>query len=221
MVNRQRKGGPRNPKSRGVKRQRVSRDHLSSCVHKCTGSEGLKRVKKYIQEAVDFGVEFGYLQPKNASGKLLRVASDLMNDRAQRTVSVERERSPHRTPTGFENYQVQDARRRGRRRRRRRRSRSGSRSRRRRSRRGGRKRSRSANPEDTAENESGYLEETDEKRIVRTEDTDKNPENTHLNKPDQEKPGSKDEEEGDSTTSIDEEETDEDEEKKRDDAAIS
>lgn len=90
-------------------------------------------MKNYIQKALDFGVESGYLIPKDAAYKVLRVSSDLMRDsnymsksrHADRVVSRNTERSPRRTPIRFEDYEVQDARRRTRSRRRRR-SRSGS-----------------------------------------------------------------------------------------------
>ncbi|KOC65635.1 hypothetical protein WH47_00659, partial [Habropoda laboriosa] len=114
---------------------------------------GVKKMKKYIQKAIDFGVESGYLIPKDAAYKLLRVSSDLMNDgnyagkvrKSVSRVSQVRDKSPRRTPIKFEDYEVQEARRRRKRRRsgrrRRRRSRSGSRRRRRSRRRRGRRRS--------------------------------------------------------------------------------
>ncbi|KAK1132860.1 hypothetical protein K0M31_014228 [Melipona bicolor] len=42
--------------------------------------QGIKKMKRYIQKALDFGVESGYLIPKDAAYKVLRVSSDLMND---------------------------------------------------------------------------------------------------------------------------------------------
>ncbi|KOX75886.1 hypothetical protein WN51_12316 [Melipona quadrifasciata] len=76
-----RKDTTRNSKVHRVKRRQTSRDQtLSSCMHKSSGGEGMKKMKRYIQKALDFGVESGYLIPKDAAYKVLRVSSDLMND---------------------------------------------------------------------------------------------------------------------------------------------
>ncbi|OAD53317.1 hypothetical protein WN48_10481 [Eufriesea mexicana] len=80
MANKRKDTG-RNSKIRRVERRRTSRDQtLSSCVHGTNGGEGVRKMKRYIHKAIDFGVESGYLIPKDAAYKVLRVSSDLMND---------------------------------------------------------------------------------------------------------------------------------------------
>ena len=114
---------------------------------------GIRKMKRYIQKAIDFGVESGYLIPKDAAYKVFRVSSDLMNEgnyeskdrKSDSTVSQVEDRRPRRTPIRFEDNEVQDTKERQRRNRRRRgswrrRSRSGSRRRRKRTRRISRRR---------------------------------------------------------------------------------
>ncbi|KAK9309465.1 hypothetical protein QLX08_000937 [Tetragonisca angustula] len=234
-----RKDTTRNSKVRRVKRRQTSRDQtLSSCMHKSSGGEGIKKMKRYIQKALDFGVESGYLIPKDAAYKVLRVSSDLMNDvnyaskdrRSDGVVSQVRGRSPRRTPIRFEDYEVQDARRRrrGRRRgrRRRRRSRRGRRRSRSRSKRGRRRRSRGGRKRDAsgAEEEVVDIENEDEYDFGKQGEQRKSPEaatrsgeNDHLNQSNSEKK----KEDDASDLSMDEEETDDEEEKKREETTKS
>ncbi|CAK9808045.1 hypothetical protein ANTPLA_LOCUS5611 [Anthophora plagiata] len=111
-----RKDASKNARIHRVKRHRTSRDQtLSACIEKCSKGEEMKNMKKYIQKAIDFGVESGYLIPKDTGYKLLRVSSDLMNERNYTSrdrksvskVSHVRDRSPRRTPIRFEDYERQ------------------------------------------------------------------------------------------------------------------
>ncbi|XP_029041330.2 pre-mRNA-splicing factor 38B-like [Osmia bicornis bicornis] len=228
-----RKDSSRNSKLRRVKRRPTTRDQtLSSCMHKSNGGEGIKKMKRYIQKALDFGVESGYLIPKDAAYKVLRVSSDLMNDvnhKARKSgspVSQARGKGARQTPIRFEDYEVQDARR-GRRRRgrkRRRRSRSGSRRRRRSRRRSrrGRRRSGSGNADEVieVENEEYEYKNQPEKRNT-TENANRGDDNDRVNQSDREKVASKRDDEEGSDLSVDEDETDDEEEKKRDDTTKS
>lgn len=105
---------------------------------------GTRKARKYIQKALDFGVESGYLIPSDPTYTILRVSSDLMKSDSQKgkpSANVKERDSPSK----LEDLQVQEQRRRRRRRRRRSRgvrSRSPLRGGRRRSRRRRRRRSR-------------------------------------------------------------------------------
>ncbi|XP_076234041.1 uncharacterized protein LOC143178976 [Calliopsis andreniformis] len=142
MANKRKDSSRKSKRVHHVKRRQTAKNQkLSACMYKCEGNKDAKKMKKYIQKALEFGVESGYLIPKDAAYKVLRVSSDLMcdghhvNKARYLDRAVSRDRSPHRAPIKFEDCEVQDARRRRRSRRRRRRSRSRSRRRRRRGRR--------------------------------------------------------------------------------------
>ncbi|XP_068982397.1 probable splicing factor, arginine/serine-rich 7 [Bombus flavifrons] len=203
------------------------------------GCFGIRKMKRYIQKAIDFGVESGYLIPKDAAYKVLRVSSDLMNEgnyeskdrKSDSTVSQVEDRRPRRTPIRFEDYEVQDAR--GRRRRsrrrssRRRRSRSGSRRRRRRSRRRSRRRHGRRRDESGAEEEVVEIENDDDYDFEKQGEKRKSPDNANvseknerLNQSDGEKKAEKAEDDG-SDLSIDEDESDDEEGKKREDTTKS
>nr|XP_012137325.1 PREDICTED: arginine/serine-rich protein PNISR-like [Megachile rotundata] len=228
-----RKDSTRNSKLHRVKHRSTNKDQtLSSCMHRSSGGEGIKKMKRYIQKALDFGVESGYLIPKDAAYKVLRVSSALMSDvhyegrKSTSPVSPAKNKGARRTPIRFEDYEVQEARRRRRRgRRRRRRSRSGSRrrrrSRRRRSRRG-RRRSGSANPVDVVEanNDEYDYKDQAEKRNT-TDNASRGEEKERTNQSDREKISDKMEEDEGSDLSVDEDETDDEDEKKRDDTTKS
>ncbi|XP_076166256.1 uncharacterized protein LOC143146131 [Ptiloglossa arizonensis] len=135
MVNK-RRDTKKNSRVHRVKRRHTARDQtLSRCTHSRIRGEGVKKMKKYIQKALDFGVESGYLIPKDAEYRILRVSSDLMHDgnymsksrNSDRLVSQERDETPRQTPIRFEDYEVQDAKRRKSSHRKRKRSRSNSR----------------------------------------------------------------------------------------------
>ncbi|CAL7950056.1 unnamed protein product [Xylocopa violacea] len=235
-----RKESAKNSKIHRVKRRQTSREQtLSSCMQRATGGEGIKKMKKYIQKAINFGVESGYLIPKDGAYRVLRVSSDLMNDcnytfkvrKRDSTVSQVRDRSPRRTPIRFEDYEVQDARRRrrrrgrrrGRRRSRRRRSRSGSRRRRRRSRRRGRRRSASADGEEVVQIENdddNYDFDKQGEKKKSSENAKRDEGNEQLNQSDGEKTTDKREDDA-SDMSMDDEDSDEDEEKKAEDTTKS
>ncbi|KAL2711451.1 serine/arginine-rich splicing factor 4-like [Vespula squamosa] len=160
------------------RRSSRSRAGLSSCVHRCVGSEGLQKIRNHIMKALDFGIESGYLVPTDATYKMLRVSSELLEKRRRgRTEKKEGEttkyrrkgsedswnlrdkenkevESADRSTKKFEEHSVQDARRRqsGRRNCR---SRSRSRGNRRRSRRRCRRCS-PENPEEMGEDEDDY-----------------------------------------------------------------
>ncbi|XP_076762784.1 uncharacterized protein LOC143430402 [Xylocopa sonorina] len=238
-----RKESAKNSKIHRVKRRQTSREQtLSSCMHRTTSREGVRRMKKYIQKAINFGVESGYLIPKDEAYRVLRVSSDLTNDsnytfrvrKRDSTVSQARDRSPRRTsPIRFEDYEVQDARRRRRRGRRRRRSRrsrsrSGSRRRRRRSRRRGRRRSaklfqrttrsRSADGEEVVQIENdddNYDSDKQDERKKNPENAKRDEGNEQLNQSDGEKTIDKKREDDASDMSMDDEESDEDEDEEK------
>ncbi|XP_054010365.1 U1 small nuclear ribonucleoprotein 70 kDa-like [Hylaeus anthracinus] len=216
-----RRDSKKNSKIHHVRRRRSAREPtMSACMHSRSRGEGLRKMRRYIQKALDFGVESGYLIPKDAAYRVLRVSSDLMNDgnymskvkHSARGVSQDRDKTPRQTPIRFEEYEVQDARRR-RSGRRRRRSRSGSR-RRRRSRKRGRRRRRS-DTDEIIENDDNYeFDNQDENRrntehAVRKDETERKASND-------EKTTDKSGEDG-SDLSVDEEESDEDEGKKGND----
>ncbi|XP_031833442.2 uncharacterized protein LOC116427345, partial [Nomia melanderi] len=115
MVNK-RKESNKNSKAHRIKRGYTDRDAAkSSCMCK-RGGEGIDRMKMYIQKALDFGVESGYLIPKDTAYKVLRVSSDLVSDgnyvrdgrNSDRAVSRDRDRSPHRTQIKLDDYGVQE-----------------------------------------------------------------------------------------------------------------
>lgn len=219
-----RKDSSKNPKVRPAKRRATPRDQsLSSCMHKVAKGEGVRKMKMYIQKAIDFGVESGYLIPKDGAYRVLRVSSDLMRDTNYK-VRKHDARSPRRTPIRFEDYEVQDARRRRSRRSRRRRSRrrSGSRRRRRSRRRRGRRRSGSADEEVVEVDNEEYENDKGEKRKnvdnVKRDDGDE-----HMNQSDGEKAANKRDDDG-TEMSMDEDESEDDEEddnKKREDTTES
>ncbi|XP_017762944.1 PREDICTED: U1 small nuclear ribonucleoprotein 70 kDa-like [Eufriesea mexicana] len=190
-------------------------------------------MKRYIHKAIDFGVESGYLIPKDAAYKVLRVSSDLMNDgnyssklrKSDSMVSQAGEKSSRYLPIRFEDYEAQDAsrrRRRGRKRSRRRRSRSRSRRRRRRSRRRGRRRGGSPGGEEVVdiENDDEYNSDAQGEKRKSPDKSARNGEKEQLNQSDGEKTTDKKEDDG-SDMSMDEDESDVEEEKKREDATKS
>ncbi|KZC06540.1 PREDICTED: serine/arginine-rich splicing factor 11-like [Dufourea novaeangliae] len=221
MTNKRRESS-KNSKMHRVKRRRTSKDpNRSACMCKRSTGEGVKKMKRYIQKALDFGVESGYLIPKDAAYRVLRVSSDLVSDddylRNSRDTckTVSRDRSRRRTPMNFESYEVQDARRRTSRRRRR--SRSGSRRRksRRRSKRG--RRCSGSGTEEVVEND-GYEHDNQSEKRKSAEDANGEDGNEQSNQPDDDD-GEKttaDKAEESSDLSVDEDDTD-DEEKKGDD----
>ncbi|KAG7202902.1 hypothetical protein KM043_010045 [Ampulex compressa] len=213
----------RNSKSGGTKNHRISRAQAST-THRAAG--GSEKARKYVKRALDFGLESGYLIPSDTYN-VLRVSSELMNTKAQKSAigkherALSRDRSPRQTPARFEDYEVQDAgrRRRSRRRRGRRRSRSGSKRRRRMSRRRGRKRSRSENPEEAVGGDDYGLDNNGEERNIHAGDVERDPKNARMNSPDGEKTVVKGEDEG-TDLSADEDETDEEEEEKKEEGAV-
>ncbi|XP_076637191.1 uncharacterized protein LOC143349668 [Colletes latitarsis] len=217
----------KNSKIHRVKRRQTTREQTPSCVHSKSKSEGMQKIKQYIQKALDFGVESGYLIPKDAAYRVLRVSSDLMNDgnymskarNSDRAVSQDRDRTRRQTPIRFGDYGVQEARRRRRSRKRRRRSRSGS-SRRRRSRRRSRRR-RGSDGEEIVEDDNDYEEfDTQEDIKDNSENANRDDENERSNPLDNAKTTTKRGSDG-SDLSVDENDTDEDEEKKDDDGTQS
>ncbi|XP_076645364.1 uncharacterized protein LOC143354873 [Halictus rubicundus] len=222
MINKQKKSR-KFSKMHLAKRGRASKEQvMDDCVCK-HGGEGIRKMKKYIQKALDFGVESGYLIPKDAAYRVLRVSSDLVSDgnylkdsrSSGRVVSQDRNRSPDRTPNKLKDCEVHDTR--ARRSNRKRRSRSGSSPRRQRSRKRkrGRKRGRSANKEEEEQVLEGddYEFDNQPEKKGSAENASKEKRNDdRSNESDGEKTTMKREEEG-SDLSVDEEDTDEDEKK--------
>lgn len=61
----------------------------------CTPA-GVQKAKRYICEALDFGVQSGYLMPKDTKGRLLRVSSDLLQSPEPATGRSSRAQQPER-----------------------------------------------------------------------------------------------------------------------------
>ncbi|XP_047363924.1 serine/arginine-rich splicing factor 4-like [Vespa velutina] len=164
-------------------RRRSSKNHagLSSCVHGCVGSEGLQKIRDHIMKALDFGIESGYLVPTDATCKMLRVSSDLLEKRQRRRIEKTNETTTMKyrrkgsedswnlrekenkeiepvdsSTKKFEECSVQEARRKRKNCRRNCRSRSRSEGNRCRSRRRSRRRGSSENPEKLGEDEDDY-----------------------------------------------------------------
>ncbi|KAK2580591.1 hypothetical protein KPH14_007713 [Odynerus spinipes] len=195
-----------------------------------------RRVRNYIMKALDFGVESGYLVPTDRSYRMLRVSSDLLNKhKRKRTPSKARKHrskacveswcsregdkyeeldDDNRSPTRFEEYPVQDAKRK---RRRSSRKRSRSRSRRRRSsRRSTRKRKGEENPEEAGEDDEDEDYEIDEnagKKTICTEHTSNDSKSTRSKTQDTGKTNAQGNDDI-SDVSVDEDDTDEEEDKK-------
>ncbi|XP_076289759.1 uncharacterized protein LOC143213618 [Lasioglossum baleicum] len=218
-INKRKKSG--NSKMYLAKRGEVFKEPvMNTCVCK-HGGEGIRKMKKYIQKALDFGIESGYLIPKDQAYRVLRVSSDLVSDgnylkdikSSSREVSQGRNGRLDRTPNKLRNCEVHDAR--CRRSHRKRRSRSGSGSRRRTSRRRkrGRKRSRSINrQQEVVEDDDCQFDKQPEKKNSTENASKEIRHNDQSNESDGEKTTIKKEEEG-SDMSVDEDETDEDEKK--------
>ncbi|XP_017890104.2 uncharacterized protein DDB_G0283697, partial [Ceratina calcarata] len=217
-----RKDSSRNSKVHHAKRRPTPRDQsLSSCMHKVAKGEGVRKMKTYIQRAIDFGVESGYLIPKDAAYRVLRVSSDLMKDTNYKVRKYDA-RSSRRTPIRFEDYEVQDARRRRSRRRRRRsrRRRSGSRRRRRSRRRRGRRRDASGDEEVVEVDNEEYEDDKGEKRR-NVDNVKRDDGNEQMNQSDGEKTANKRDDDGTEMSMDEEESEDEEDDKKREDTTKS
>ncbi|XP_078038483.1 uncharacterized protein LOC144470813 [Augochlora pura] len=219
MVKEHRKIYKSNEAPRIIKREKYPR-------YRRDDFEATNDMKRYIQKALNFGIEANYLIPTDDSGRVVRVTSNLANDgiylrdagSIDNTVSQDKERSPHRSPVQWADGDVQEPRSRRSRRKRRR-----SRSRRRRSRRRkrGRRRSRSDNAEYEVGEDDDYEFDNQPERKSSSETAaaaakEKRNERA-TNESDGEKTIARKEEDG-SDLSLDDDETDEDE-KKGDDAA--
>ncbi|KAL0130958.1 hypothetical protein PUN28_002504 [Cardiocondyla obscurior] len=220
-------------KSRNSKRRPISKDSSISHMEKDT-----QKARKYMKDALHFGIEAGYLIPSQSTCKILRVSSDLIKTDSRRSKSVcDTALSKNRNiPTKLEYPEVQEQKPKQRRRRRRRqarRSRSGSRMRRRsRSRSRSRRRSRNSrsrsrarvrssspqNPEEVTENKADdyEIDENDPKSNIHTGDIERERKTVQSNQPDDEGSVKNVEDDG-SDFSNDEDEIDDEDNKNKND----
>ncbi|XP_036145281.1 uncharacterized protein LOC114255736 isoform X2 [Monomorium pharaonis] len=80
-----RKDRDRISKLHNVKRCSVSKNLPISSLQNCVNSEDIRKAKRYVRKALNFGVDSGYLIPSNSMYKILRVSSDLMRSDSRRS----------------------------------------------------------------------------------------------------------------------------------------
>lgn len=240
MGYRARKGNDGRSKLHAVRQHRTSKNHagLSACIHRCVGGEGLRKVRNYIMKALDFGVESGYLVPTDRTYRMLRVSSDLLAKKkrqstrnrtrcsrktcekwaARRNYDDEMEDEETRSSPRFEDYPVQDARRK--RKPHRRRSVSKSRSRRRSRSKQRRRRGRSSgNPKEAGEDDDEEDYDTADNSVKKTSDKEHTSKELKSSRSKTQYNGKSNGKEADdiSEVSVDEDDTDEDDDKKGND----
>lgn len=246
--NRKRSNGRRSKLHTVRQRRRTSKNHscLSSCVHRCVGGEAVKKMQ--IMKALDFGIQSGYLVPTDKTYRILHVSSDLLRKQTRKSRMNlmrnykrigsnedswnlrEREKNEvgkkNRMNPKYEEYPVQEGRRRrsrSKRGRSRKRSRSRSRNKRRRSsRRRSRGRRSSNNSEKIGEDDDDYeQEENTTKRNSRNEHTTDNNDsrNSRSKSPDVDKTNIEKSPDDISDVSLDDDDSDDEEDKNKTNAS--